>query len=1054
MSSFSSSSGGNNNNNNNNNMGPPPNQQPRQNPPRGGNGQQHRKSSSLNRGWFEGTMDVISGMAPRPVTPSQNSAHPSSSSSQSMRPASAPNSPARGMGLGLFGGGGGGNNNNNNTHGRGSPHFNHPFPPIDRTNSGGSVGGGSFSIPSFPGGSINRLPSQDSLDRSIHNESGHGKSTAQIIRDLKHSNSALSAKMASLEKRHMNDLAEVEGSAAARRKDLEQTNAKQRMKLMQYEQYKTAAESKLKQQDGDLSKVKEESAFQRHTISDLKNQLFQLQEELDERDEEDEIEEQQRQLNKGGGVNDDGDDDDDDHDHDEDSLRRPHSDDGHNLPRHPHHSRGGGLVIATSSSMSTEELQQLTLDNEELVKEIQELQDQLMEYQGYDKKLKDLQQKLEVAQKNSSNGNPLRPTTPTHPLLKRQQDRERPPLAPSTSRDGDDSDHYRQQLQDAKGELESQNQKLLQHESSVRDLEVERESLEEAHDLRVRELEERFIEVEEEWKRREIDLRTELASASNSQIDVDGIETRIREEQKEHLVELEEQLEQYAEKLAEVAATLAESRQQAKNQEQYRKDEAEDLRMIQDANESEIVRLEKELDEATRELELRDEELEETKQKYLSLLQRQEKEDEKKVEDKSDAVERTKSLDVNSGDGEATTATSGADDSRRVADLEEQLYNSVDTVNKLELQFEDLQKERDETIATLESDKAELLCDLNNAMGVQNKDQDPEFSDLRRRLEEKTSKSQEVESLKNEIESMRQRVHESAEAEKEAVEKVKQLEKQLKIHHIEEVKDLKEEITILNQKINELESLSTGEAQKKLQESQIALDDEKQKEKETMEEMKALLERKDGELGELQKITSRVGHLESEKLRLEDEVEQLRADQKRAIDDVQGTSRSIPSNVDVEAIRQSFEGKIENLNEEKRLIQTKLKDRDMTIATLLRSSIVLENKIESLEVEVEEYRASREKIEAELNKLRTDTNNRNEEYKNVTEEMRYTKGQLKVAKADTKRWKRSLKEDGTSSSEYRYHISTLQKANEEFAETIQERDQAIQNLVNQSMGQE
>ncbi|OEU06302.1 hypothetical protein FRACYDRAFT_255217 [Fragilariopsis cylindrus CCMP1102] len=603
MSSFSSSSGG----NNNNSMGPPPNQQPRQNPPRGGNGQQHRKSSSLNRSWFEGTMDVISGMAPRPVTPSQNSTHPSSSSSsQTMRPASAPNSPARGMGLGLFGGGGGNNNNNNNnnTHGRGSPHFNHPFPPIDRTNSGGSVGGGSFSIPNFPAGSINRLPSQDSLDR----------------------------------------------------------------------------------------------------------------------------------------------------------LRRPHSDDGHNLPRHPHHSRGGGLVITASSSMSTEELQQMALDNEELVKEIQELQDQLMEYQGYDKKLIDLQQKLEIAQKNSmNNGNPPRPTTPTHPLLKRQQDRERPPLAPSTSRDADDTDHYRQQLQDAKGELESQSQKLLQHESSVRDSEVERESLEEAHDLRVCELEERFIEVEEEWKRREIDLRTELASASNSQIDVDGIETRIREEQKEHLVELEEQLEQYAEKLAEVAATLAESRQQAKNQEQYRKDEAEDLRMIQDANESEIVRLEKELDEATRELELRDEELEEIKQKYLSLLQRQEKEDEKKVEDESDVVERTESLDVNSGDEEATTTTSsGADDSRRVADLEEQLYNSVDTVNKLELQFEDLQKERDGTIATLESDKAELLLDLKNAVGVQHKDQDPEFSDLKRRLEEKTSKSKEVEN--RQISDLRKKV--------------------------------------------------------------------------------------------------------------------------------------------------------------------------------------------------------------------------------------------------------------------------------------------------------
>ena len=589
----------NNSSGSNNNMGPPPNQQPRQ-PPPGGNG--HRKSSSLNRGWFEGTMEVISGMAPRPVTPSQN---------QNLRSASAPNSPARGLGMGLFGGGG-----------RSSPH--HHFPPhIDRTNSGGSAGGGSFALPNFP---INRLPSQDSLDRSIHNESGHGKSTAQIVRDLKHSNSALSAKMASLEKRHMNELAQVQAASSSKRQELEQVLAKQKMKLMQYEQYKAAAESKMKQQDAELSKVKEESAFQRHSISDLKNQLYQLQQELDERDEEDES-----RLDN----NDDDVDGPDDHD-----LRRPHSDDGHNLPLHPGYSRGeSGLVIApTISSMSTDDLQQMALDNEELVKEIQELQDQLMEYQGYDKKLRDLQRHLDAAQKNSNGsdvGIPPRPTTPTHPHLKNQPERERPPLVPSKSRDQDESmsatptDLYRKQLQDAKEELEAQTLKLYQHESSVRDLEAEKESLEEAHSRRVRELEDRFVVLEKESKERELILRKELSSLSQQEID--QIETRLREEQQEQGVELEEQLEQYAEKLAEVAATLAESRQQAKNQEQYRKDEAEDLRMIQDAHEAEIVRLEKELDEATKELELRDEELEEVKQKYLSLLQ-QEKEGEKKFE--------------------------------------------------------------------------------------------------------------------------------------------------------------------------------------------------------------------------------------------------------------------------------------------------------------------------------------------------------------------------------------------------------------------------------------
>ena len=223
------------------NMGPPP---------LGANANGHRKSSSLNRSWFEGTMEVISGMAPRPVTPSQ----------PPNRPASAPNSPARGLG-GIFGGGG-----------RNSPKPQFP-PQIDRTSSGG------LALPSFP---INRLPSQDSLDRSIHNESGHGKSTAQIVKELKHHNSSLTAKMASMEKKFMNELAQVEAASSSKRHELEQLSTKQKTKLMQYEQYKAAAESKMKEQDTELSKVKEESAFQRHSISDLKNQLYELEQELDE----------------------------------------------------------------------------------------------------------------------------------------------------------------------------------------------------------------------------------------------------------------------------------------------------------------------------------------------------------------------------------------------------------------------------------------------------------------------------------------------------------------------------------------------------------------------------------------------------------------------------------------------------------------------------------------------------------------------------------------------------------------------------------------------------
>jgi hypothetical protein len=82
-------------------------------------------ASHGSHGWFEGMMDVILGMALRLSMPQP----------YATRPVSAPNSPARNA------------------------------------------------FDNFP--SINLLPLRDSLDCSIHNKSGHGKSIVQIVRDIK-----------------------------------------------------------------------------------------------------------------------------------------------------------------------------------------------------------------------------------------------------------------------------------------------------------------------------------------------------------------------------------------------------------------------------------------------------------------------------------------------------------------------------------------------------------------------------------------------------------------------------------------------------------------------------------------------------------------------------------------------------------------------------------------------------------------------------------------------------------------------------------------------------
>ena len=134
----------------------------------------------------------------------------------------------------------------------------------------------------FPG--INRLPSQDSLDRNIHNESGHGKSTAQIVRDLKSKNSALPAKTASMEAHFMNQLSGVTKSFEEKQHQLQEQIRQTNKNIVTLQGYKSVAGTKLREKDAQLSKTKEESAFQRHTISDLKNQLYQLQSELEEQE--------------------------------------------------------------------------------------------------------------------------------------------------------------------------------------------------------------------------------------------------------------------------------------------------------------------------------------------------------------------------------------------------------------------------------------------------------------------------------------------------------------------------------------------------------------------------------------------------------------------------------------------------------------------------------------------------------------------------------------------------------------------------------------------------
>jgi chromosome segregation ATPase len=204
----------------------------------------HRRNTSGgstgSQSWISGTMGVISGLAPRPSTP-QRSVPVARS---------APNSPAR----------------------NGGRVPSHDYPGIQR-------------VPSYDYPGISRVPSADAMERSLHNESGHGKSTAQLIRDLKASNASFSARQAEMEAEFMNEINRVTRSFEEKNRSLEASLKEKTSHVTSLEARCTSSELRIREQNAQVVKLKDDNAFLRHTISDLKSQLMELKDaEYDKRD--------------------------------------------------------------------------------------------------------------------------------------------------------------------------------------------------------------------------------------------------------------------------------------------------------------------------------------------------------------------------------------------------------------------------------------------------------------------------------------------------------------------------------------------------------------------------------------------------------------------------------------------------------------------------------------------------------------------------------------------------------------------------------------------------
>lgn len=756
----------------------------------------------------------------------------------------------------------------------------------------------------FPG--INRLPSQDSLDRSIHNESGHGKSTAQIIKDLKKANAELTNKTAEMEVKFMNELTTVSRPFEEKQQRMEEMLMTMKKELAQMEAHKVAADSKMKEKDSQLVKIREESNFQRHTISDLKSQLHQLQSALDE--------------------------------------------------------------LSDDASRS-EEMEQLLAKNQQMAREL--------EGQRQEADLQDLRKGLEAT-------------------------------LPGESARDDGSEHL-QRLEKTQGELESHRRSLVATQQDLETLQREKDSW--------REQSKRVLELEDE-------LRTKSEQIQSLEVDaMDDIQDQIFERDEE-IASLNEQLEEYVEKAAELAAALAQVKEASVNQEQYRRDEAEDLRILHDAQEEEITKLRKALEDAQKELEIKAEELDEkdsTLKRSSSDMNEQLQRLERELVDSQSALHDSKN-------SLPTPGQNDNDDPKIIAELENKLAESLNKVATLEEEIELLTAETgSENIEALE----EEIDYLKHKMRLSEEAESVAIAKLVELEDDVTKLRQELMMVTSDVEEKKTTETEEASA---------------------EIKRLIGVIATMGDGGNEKEKKQLHEARMAL----VALDEEKEelikkqsevliaveKEKHDLErQTRQKLAAKDDELFIAIEQVANHQELESERDALERRIESLEAQL------AGGTSAGELNGHSVPAESQS---QIDALVEEKQQLKNKLRDRDTTIAALVRSSMAVEDKIAALEDDLNEARAARDETfyssGGELDGLKDTIELYKANEETMKEEIGALEKDLTFAEADSKRWQLALRSDETPGSDQRYQVAALQKSVAELRDKIKERDETIENI--------
>jgi len=781
----------------------------------------------------------------------------------------------------------------------------------------------SWSAPNSParGGvfpSIHRLPSQDSLDRSIHNESGHGKSVAQIIKDLKKANADLTNQIAEMEVKHMNEMEAATRPNVAKQKKVEDAFLTLKKQMAQLEANKIASESKVKEKDSQLLKAREEANYHRHQSSNLKSQLHQLQNELDD------------------------------------------------------------------SEGRFDDIEQLLAENEDMKMELEEM-------------------RLKLSDADS--GEPDSKVT----------------NAVSAFSAADDGIDYFQRWQDTQGELESHRTKLTATKQDLENLQLERDSWHQEQNQRVIELETELQTKSESWSMREQEMQSQIQS-----MEFDAVE-----DMQNQILERDDIIVSLNDQLADLAAALGQAKEQSVNEEQYRRDEAEDLRILHDAQEEEIVKLRKKLEDAQKELAFRDEEISEQQTALKKTNADKTEEIERLQKELNDSQQHLHEKSL------PPLAPKEGDGSQLIVELEDDLDSARAKIASLE-------------------DEIELI---KVEMGVENIDSlEREIDDLKRNLEEERQKTTvataQVVVLQEDIVSLQQRLPGDA-----------TLSEEKKVEREENEKLLQEanvEITSLKSTIESMQSSESSKEEKhkkQLREAQLALVSLDEEKEELIKKHGKLLMVVEREKEKVEKDSlKKIATIEDELIvarNLAAKYKEIEAERdtlgKRVASLEEQISSGATRSIDTKLADEQAQYQLDSLREEIQELKEKLKDRDTTISALVRSSMGVEEKMATLENELVEARSSRDEdlitADGEIGELRIEVEAMRLNEQRLRNDLKAMERDLNFAEADAKRWQLALQVDDTPGADQRFQLAALQRNVAELRDKLQERDDTIEALV-------